>query len=463
MKLIRINEKIIFFLSIFYIFFLFFLFYPPFYSIMDECDYLTTSYTLKKGTFFLDKAGIYPTTATVIGEKHMFSKFPPGNSILLFPFTSINWRFGFLVNFILYLLTFFIFLQILTILNIPYYFSILLLLHPSLVLYSRTMMSDIPSMFFILSGIYLIMREKYFLSGLFLGYSLLLRYSNAVIIFGILLGYIILKRKAIFSILLGILIFLVIQAIYNIFVMEGLFAPFYLPTGAGGHSLGYLKKSGLYYILALNLIYPLMLLIFFSSLKQKKYIILSLPTLLNIFFFSFYYYIDKGNTFYETLIKGQRFMIPVLPLLIIIYSDFIKKIRYVKHFLFLSSILLLIISFLISLKLYNFQKEKLLLKDIVYNNTIESDIVICNGEVGKLINPFFGNKKWKDYSIYGKLIIKKDDFKDYKNIYLCFIDSGKEGKEKEIFFDSVLVIFNVQKIIELEKPKYLVIYRVIDN
>lgn len=456
-------SKIIIFVFLILTILIYFIFYPPFYAIMDECDYLTTTYTLKRGTFFLDKAGINPSTATVIGKKHMFSKYPPGNSILLLPLTFIHWRVGFLMNFIFYIMSFFIFYLLLKELGIPALFSLLFLLHPTLILYSRTMMSDIPSMFFILLGLYLIIKNKDLFAGFSLGFAILLRYSNLVIIIGVLIGYFLMVRKKSINILMGIIFFFIILSIYNIYVMEGFLSPLFLPTGAGAHSLSYLKTSGLYYLIALNIVYPFMLIVFIFSIFKKKLIFFNIVVFITVIFFSMYYYIDKGNSFFETIIKGQRFMIPIFPFFILIYADFLKKIRFIKPLVIFSSLFLIILAFGINLRFYNFQKEKLHLKDILYEKTKDADIIICNGETGKLFNPFFGNKKWRDYSIYGKLIINKDDVIDYDNIYLCFIESGKRSIEKSLFIDSLLPMFDIQKIFEIDEPSYLVIYKVIKN
>lgn len=463
MKSTETYDKIIILFFLILVIFIYFVFYPPFYTIMDECDYLATSYVLKKGTFFFDNAKIFPSTATVIGKTHLYSKYPPGNSVLLLPFTSIHWRLGFLMNFILYILCFYIFYLLLKELKIPEIFSLLLLLHPTLVLYSRTMMSDIPTMFFILLGTYLIIKEKEIFAGFSLGFTILLKYSNFVVIIGLLTGYLIMRKKKSTYILIGIIFFIIIQSLYNIFVMEGLLAPFFLPTGAGAHSLSYFKTSGIYYLISLNIIYPFMLIIFLIYGFRKNILFLSIPVLITFLFFSFYYYIDKGKTFFETIIKGQRYMIPLFPFLILIYANFLKKIKFIKTFLIFLFSLLIIVAFGISLKLYQFQKGKLLLKNIIYENTRYSDIIICNGECGKLFNPFYGNKKWRDYSANGKLIITKGDVIEYKSIYLCFVESGKRPFEKLLFTDSLLSLFETKKIFEINEPSYLVIYKVIKN
>uniref|UniRef100_A0A7C4YAY6 Glycosyltransferase RgtA/B/C/D-like domain-containing protein n=1 Tax=candidate division WOR-3 bacterium TaxID=2052148 RepID=A0A7C4YAY6_UNCW3 len=367
------------------------------------------------------------------------------------------------MNFLFFILSFIVFCLLLKEYNISPIFSLLLLLHPSVILYSRTLMSDIPSMFFILYGIYLILKEKKFLSGLVLGFSLLLRFSNAVIISGVLLYLFFNDRKNLHRFLPGIFIFILIQSFYNIFVMEGLFAPFLLPTGAGGLSIIYIKDIGLYYFISLNILYPLMLLVFILNLKNREYFLYTFPALITLFFFSFYYYIDKGNSFIETLVKGQRFMIPIIPLLLLIYSNSLNKLRYSKSMILLASFFLLIFDGGINYKMYSFQKEKGILKDIIYENTKDADIIICNGEVCKLFNPFFGSKRWINYVFDGKLSIKKEDFKKFNNIYLCFIESSKEKNAKEIFFDTLLTMFNTEKIIEIQKPSYLILVKVIKD
>jgi len=238
-----------------------FIFYPPYYAISDEQAYLSTAYALGKGTLFLDNAGLKNTIAAIRTGKHLINKYPIGNSLLLAPFTIINWKLGFLRNYIFFLAGFLLFLKILEHYSIDRKMALLYLLHPSIILYSRTLMSDIPSIFFALLGVYLILKKKYYLAGISLGFNLLIRYTNLLIPLGICAGILLEKRfKDVLKILPGIFLGLGLLLLYNRVAWGDFIIPF-IRTGGGTFSMKYLGTSGLYYLISLNVLYPFMLVI----------------------------------------------------------------------------------------------------------------------------------------------------------------------------------------------------------
>jgi len=454
-------NKIYLIISLIVIVTTFFLFYPPMYGIMDEASYLSTAYVMQKGTFFYDEANVEPSIGTIIGEKHNFSKYPPGNAILLIPFTSIHWKLGFLRTFIFYIAGFFIFLQILKHYSIDPVFSLLYLLHPVLVLYSRTIMSDVPSLFFILLGFYLIIENKDLASGFLLGVSLLIRYTNVIILIGIAGGLLFNKSyKKIVLLLPGIVSFFIVYCIYNNHVQGGVFAPFLLTTSRSAFSLKYLLSSGVYYIIALNVLYPLMLFIFlFVFYKEKHLLMATSGALLLLIFYSLYYYLDKGFSSIETLVRGQRFIIPVLPFFLLTYSFFINSRPILKKIFIFIIPLLLIFSACVQYKHFQFLKERKELQVTVLRKTEKSDIIIMNGEAGELFNPFTGSRNWNNFYVNNQLVLDKELICKHKNPYLVYIESGKHPEEKRIFFDYLLKIFNTEKIYETQIPRYIVIFR----
>ncbi len=390
-----------------------FIFYPPYYAISDEQAYLSTAYALGKGTLFLDNAGLKNTIAAIRTEKHLINKYPVGNSLLLAPFTIINWKLGFLRNYIFFFAGFLLFLKILDHYSIDRKMALLYLLHPSIILYSRTLMSDIPSMFFALLGVYLILKKKYYLAGIFLGFNLLIRYTNLLIPLGICAGILLEKRfKDVLKILPGVFLGLSLLLLYNWIAWGSFILPF-IRTGGGTFSMKYLGTSGLYYLISLNVLYPFMLVITLIQGIKRKFTGFLFTTLMFLITYSFYYYIDRGSNLIETLVMGQRFMLPVIPLMLLLYTNNVDRRHALK--ITLTWILPLLFIFDIGMiwkhQIYLNRHRKM--AETVLNKTRESDILILSSEAIELINPFISQQNWVSLNQLNNINLSQ-----YKNIFL---------------------------------------------
>ena len=409
-----------------------FLFYPDFYGIYDEDLYLTATYSMQNGSFFYEKSGVdAPLMGTVEGTKGDVSIYPPGNSVLLLPFTVIHWKLGFLKNILLYIGSFLLFVSILRKLKIDPMYSLVFLLHPTIVLFSRTLMSDIPSMFFLLLGIFLLLDKKNLAAGFSLGFLILLRYPNLVLIVGIFGALLYRKEyKKALHVLPGISFFSFVLFGYIMYVYGSILGPFAV-DGARSFGFSYFIYNFPYYLLSLNVLYPGMLLIaVFLGFKDKKVSFFIIPSLLIVIFYSFYYYIDGGSNIIEKLVKGQRFMIPVIPLLLIPYLQYLHNREFMKKvFVFVIS-LLFIFTCGIQYKHYEFVKKEKNLSQTVRENIGDSDVVICNSDADELFNPYFSNTKLIELSEIDK---DKLDFliKNY-NISFIFVElkRGRTYEEK---------------------------------
>ena len=92
-------------------------------------------------------------------------------------------------------------------------------------------MSDIPSIFFALLGVYLILKKKYYLAGISLEFNLLIRYTNLLIPLGICAGILLEKRfKDVLKILPGIFLGLGLLLLYNRVAWGDFILPF-IKTG----------------------------------------------------------------------------------------------------------------------------------------------------------------------------------------------------------------------------------------
>jgi hypothetical protein len=409
-----------------------FLYYPEFYGIYDEDLYLTTTYAMQNGSFFYEKAGITaPFLGIAEGNSGTISQYPPGNSALLLPFTIIHWKLGFLKNILFYIGSFLLFILILRRLNIDPVYSLIFLLHPTIVFFSRTLMSDIPSMFFLLVGIFFLLDKKTLAAGFFLGFLVLLRYPNLVIIIGIFGTLLYAKEyKKVLLLLPGIAFFSFVLLGYIIYVYGFILGPFTI-DGAKSFSLRYFICNFPYYLLSLNILYPGMLLVaIFLGFKRKDISLFVIPSLIAIIFYSFYYYIDGGSNLMEKLVKGQRFMVPVIPLLLIPCLNFLHNKKFVKKvFIFLVP-LLFVFDCGIQYKHHQFVVEEEHLSQILREKTKDADIIVCNFDTDELLNPYFSEVRLIELSEAKKygLSLLRDNYK----VSFVFVElkRGKKYEEK---------------------------------
>ncbi|MEJ2354626.1 MAG: hypothetical protein P8Y62_01785 [candidate division WOR-3 bacterium] len=410
-----------------------FLFYPDFYGIYDEDLYLTATHAMQNGSFFYEKSGVdAPLLGAVEGTKGAVSIYPPGNSVLLLPFTVIHWKLGFLKNILLYIGSFLLFISILRKLKIDPMYSLVFLLHPTIVLFSRTLMSDIPSMFFLLVGVLLLLDKKNLGAGFSLGFLLLLRYPNVILIIGIFGALLYRKEyKKSLRLLPGIVFFSFALFGYVMHVYGSILGPFAV-DGARSFGFSYFIYNFPYYLLSLNVLFPGMLLIaIFFGFKNKKSFLFIIPSLLIIIFYSFYYYIDGGSNIIEKLVKGQRFMIPVIPLLLIPYLQFFHNRKFMKKVFVFVVPLLFIFACGIHYKHYEFVKKEKILSQTVRENIGDSDVVICNSDTDELFNPYFSNVKLIELSEIDK--DKLDFLRKNYNISFIFVElkRGRLYEEKQ--------------------------------
>lgn len=372
-----------------------FLYYPKFYGIYDEDLYLTTTYAIQNGSFFYEKAGVSaPFSGTAKVSSGTISQYPPGNSALLLPFTAVHWKLGFLKNILFYIGSFLLFILILRKLNIEPVYSLIFLLHPTILLFSRTLMSDIPSMFFLLLGIFLLLDKKSLAAGFSLGFLVLLRYPNVVIIIGVFGALLYTKEyKKMLFLLPGIAIFSFVLLGYIMHTYGFILGPFTV-SGAKSFGIQYFIYNFPYYLLSLNILYPGMLLVaIFFSFKNKKISFFAIISFVAIIFYSFYYFVDGGGNLVEKLIKGQRFMVPIIPLLLISYLNFLhdKKLTR-KIFIFVVPILFLF-NCGIQYKHHQFVEKEKYISQILQEQIKDADIIICNSDTDELLNPYFSKTR----------------------------------------------------------------------
>lgn len=115
--------------------------YPTTFAIWDESSYLSTAYVYRQATIYGDVAGVSCLSSVQSGS-HLVCKHGPLNALVLMPFTFFGWRATFIPVLLLHLCGYFAFAWLVRRERLPVWTSLLYLFHPTLLYYSRTLMSD---------------------------------------------------------------------------------------------------------------------------------------------------------------------------------------------------------------------------------------------------------------------------------------------------------------------------------
>lgn len=353
---------------------LFVLFYPSFYTLNDERNYIQNAYWLANGENLVrDSENCIEYGNEAYGfynDDGCISKYNLGLSVLLAPIVGIDWQLSFILIFIFYLLSVFVFSKILNLFKLNQNYLYLFALFPPFSYYSHKVMGEIPSLFFLLLFFYILTKVKLkitklnilnsILLGLIIGLGTFIRYSN-VIIFGIIFLYFYydffktkldnyLKSFTLVTAsagLIGGLIFLLNLELYGSGVSSGYTLAgedFFFDFNLAAFQFGW-------YTLILLSMYPLMLIsTFWIKGKHKFYKVLFL-----LIFISFIpiYLGFPGFSFSSGVnnwILGSRFLVPISGFLILGYifwlDSFINRVnisnRVIKiaSFLIISTLLL---------------------------------------------------------------------------------------------------------------------------
>ena len=302
---------------------------------------MNLAYTMEQGTVYLEAARAAPVQAYQVGS-HMLSMYPPGMAMLLAPLGFLGWKTALGLNLLVHLALFYTVIVLLRYNKTPAIFSLLYLLHPVAVLFSRTVLSDLSASLFLTLAFLATLRKRYFLCGVLIGAALLIRTISALaglfFVAGILLEgtrffraddaasaapFGVRLRRAV-MVSLGALPFIVAAFLYQKVVQDGGWAKYAQP---GMVSPRYIPAQFPFYTIALLVLYPGLLLapFFYRGPGRAGLQIFTLG------FFAFYcafYFHDTGASFLETFLVGQRFLLVILPLLLTAYSRLIWELLH---------------------------------------------------------------------------------------------------------------------------------------
>lgn len=375
--------------------------YPRVPAIADEDAYLTQAYLFRSGRLSYENSPIPPPHMTVTEAGRVAGKYPPGNALWLLPFTLFGWRAVFASGLLLAVLGTLLFRFALRRLepDADPALALLWLFYPTVVLFSRTVMSDLLAATAVLAAFYCLLRRGGWLlpAGLLLGFAVLVRYSNAVFVPAFLLlalrpgpG----RVRSAALLLAGVLPFAALAAGYNSYCYgRPLGFPMYL---TGFFSPVFFPRNALHYAVNLLLLYPLMLFAPLLAGRGRR-LALGLPAALVTLLYCFFSFIHESSNFAERLLLGMRYLLPALPFFVLGWALWVDRLaRRVWRGIALKYAglgLLLVLSVAVQFRHDRYLRVQDDYRRLLYRHLPEDALLVANADVTELVGYAWGPRR----------------------------------------------------------------------
>jgi len=292
--------------------------------------------------------------------------------------------------------------------------ALLLSFSPTFFLFNSVMFTEIPSTFFVILGLYFLLKKHYLLSGLFFGIGFLTRFFQISVIIPIYLFllYLVYKKKLtlrnFFSSITLFLILLIPYLILNFILYNNPFHSFILQTWMTTFT-GWVYHQPLnFYILNLMdesilILFSLIGVIFIFKKENTNKFIIPFVFLLAFIPYNF------------VLHKEMRLLLPIFPLLFILTSygiiKFLDLFRKNKNIILLLILTVGMFQIIPKLKLNDYNDNLVPFYKFVQNNEIKEGVWISNPSF--IVNTKLKADKLIYYPLYyGDTIIELQKDKD---------------------------------------------------
>ncbi len=372
--------------------------YPPAIAIEDESAYLAQARILARGELI----GTQPTDMTigmVQTSKGVIAKFPPGQPLLL-ALTQFggSWRTGFIIGLLVLLGVTWLTATLLQRDGRSPLWAALVLLHPTLILYARTLMSDVTAALVLTAGFaWSDMRNaRPFKAGLAFGLAPVFR--TAVVPVAAALGLLFVLRLARASrwgdvafAVGGAAVPLVALFFYNAYVFGTPFES-HSPV-ATFFDWSTSHQRALFYAMALNLLWPALAIAVIMS-RHPRRVEAQLVLAISYVFFVAYYFVDRRYGLPADFVVGLRFFVPILPILAIVYVERIES--WVPQFSRRTSLvtaaiaIVMIANAVLVARHQSFLAQTAMRRDIAVQASQEADFVVVHGGAAELMSAAWG-------------------------------------------------------------------------
>ena len=443
--------------------------YPRTFAIVDEDAYLTQTFLFRAGRLSYDGSGIPAPHMTVETAGRMVSKYPPGNALFLLPFTLLGWRAVFVSGLVFALAGAVLFRSILKRLapeSVPAW-SLLYLFYPAVVLFSRTIMSDLLAATLVLAAFYCLLRRDAWLvvSGLVLGLACLVRYSNAVFV----PVFVTLALRPAGARLRSTLLFLAgfaplagLILAYNAYAYG---APFSFPMYLTGHfSPAYLLHNAWYYGTSLLVLYPLMLITPLTAGKGLR-LLLGLPAGALLILYCFFSYTYDVPSVSARLTIGIRYLLPALPFFILAFvataDRLTRRFRGTGWLKYAALAIMALLSVAIQSRHDRYLRVQAGYQRLLLDNVPDSALLLCNKDVSELVSYAWGWRDYRHVSEFNVPVQLDSALVGNRPLYAALIEKpGQERMVEVTLFESLLARFPGRvSVVETRNPWRFRLYR----
>jgi hypothetical protein len=452
--------------------------YPRTFAIVDEDAYLTQTFLFRAGRLSYDGSGIPPPHMTVqtLGtvplrgqSPRLVSKYPPGNALFLLPFTLLGWRAVFVSGLVFALAGAALFRLILKRLvpEADPAWSLLYLFYPAVVLFSRTIMSDLLAATLVLAAFYCLLRHGAWLvlSGFVLGLACLVRYSNAVfmpVFLALALRPAGARLRSMMLFLAGFAPLAGLILAYNAYAYG---APFSFPMYLTGHfSPIYLLHNAWYYGTSLLVLYPLMLVTPLTAGKGLR-LALGLPAGALLILYCFFSYTYDVPSVPVRLTIGIRYLLPALPFFILAFvataDRLTRRLRGTGWLKYAALAIMALLSVAIQLRHDQYLRVQTRYQRLVRDNVPDSALLLCNKDVSELISYAWGWREYRHISEFNVPAQLDSAIAGNRPLYTALIEKpGQESMVDVTLFESLLARFPARvSVVETLTPWQFRLYR----
>lgn len=389
---------------------LYLIFMPSINAIMDESAYLTLAYAMRHGTIFLDQVGLTPPMSYEVGG-HVVSQYPPGMPAVVALFSLLGWKFSLATNLFVHLTSYAIVARILKKLDVAPGYAVLYLLHPTAVIYSRTVMSDLSAGLLIALAFLCFLNRRYALVGAVVGISVLIRTANAALLLPFLMAAFLERGgdgetltpaqrfRSIIVMGISAIPFVALAWLYQNTAQHGGWARYSASVSFG---LVNIPKMLPGYMLDFMVLYPAMLLAPAFYRGPARIAVTSL-TYFCLLFYSCSAFTDVSGSVVETFILGQRYVLVIIPVFIVAYawgvSQLVTRFRKVVPERVWTILIGLVIAVLFTIAGLIHQKHQKYLQRAEFARARfiavapPGDVVYVNVHLAKLLHPAWGEPK----------------------------------------------------------------------
>jgi hypothetical protein len=312
--------------------------YPPTHAIEDEVGFLNTALIWSKGALTSEGAGLGELSETQVGPRGRVGWRNAGRSLVTAPvLASFGYSATFAVGALIHVLLALVAGLALRRMGRSAAWALLLLWHPSLLLYSRTVMADALGALCLCAAAWTLLSKRYVLAGLALGLACVARYHlGASIPVVVLTVLAVCGRGPALKVVVGGGVIGACLLGYN----QLFFGHLLGATGQGHFGLGYFTRNLSHYATALALIWPGMLLAplvwalwrwlrrgehVAPEVDRRGAILLSLSLPLFGILLVYYFFDAMDGPFSKRVVMGQRLLLPAIPAWVLLFAQVLSE------------------------------------------------------------------------------------------------------------------------------------------